>query len=40
MEEKENIIEGEENLNNEEKTSYTAEEVAEIKKQMQSNSEK
>lgn len=42
MEEKENleVIEEQETLNNNEKTSYTSEEVEEIKKQMQSNSEK
>lgn len=42
MEEKENlwVIEEQENLNNNEKTTYTLEEVEELKKQMQSNSEK
>ena len=34
------IIEGEQNLNNNEKTSYTLEEVEEIKRKMQSDSEK
>jgi hypothetical protein len=34
------IIEGGQNLNNNEKTSYTLEEVEEIKRKMQSDSEK